>query len=241
MIDYPLILLGGLLGSSHCVGMCGPFAISIGAGTTDWRTNLRRQGLYSAGRIFTYAFIGATVAFLGMRIMRGTIPLAQGGLGCVAGVLLVLQGLHASGLWARVWKPRKARFCPATVMMKSFLTSPDGVNAFLAGLLTGFLPCGLVYAYLALAASTGNVLQGMGTMGVFGLGTVPLMVASGVGGSILSLPHRRRLLNVAGYCVLLTGVLTCYRGGVALHGAWMTGTAICPNCATTTVSADASN
>jgi len=233
MIEYPLILLGGLLGSSHCVGMCGPFAITIGAGTSNWRTNLWRQSLYSLGRIFTYAFIGAMVAFLGMRIMHGTIPFAQGSLSCLAGVLLVLQGLHATGLWARVWKPRKSGFCPTTMLMKGFLTAPNGINAFLAGLLTGFLPCGLVYAFLALAASTGHVLMGMGTMAVFGLGTVPLMLTTGIGGSILSLPNRQRLLNVAGYCVLLTGLLTCYRGGVALHGAWTTGTANCPHCATT--------
>lgn len=241
MIEYPLILLGGFLGSSHCIGMCGPFAVSIGACTTNWRTNLFRQSLYSVGRIFTYAFIGGMVAFLGMRVMHGTLPYAQGSLSMLAGVLLVFQGLHASGLWGRVWKSKPSSFCPATLLMKGFLTSPNHVNTFLAGLLTGFLPCGLVYAYLALAASTGHVLHGIGTMAVFGMGTVPLMMATGVGGSILSLQNRRKLLHFAGYCVLLTGLLTSYRGGIALYGAWATGTVICPHCATISPSTNSTN
>lgn len=230
MFEYSLILLGGLLGSSHCIGMCGPLAISIGACSRDWKTNLARQSIYSLGRVFTYAFLGILVAFLGMKLMRGTFPWIQGGLSCLAGLLLILQGLHASGLWMRVWKPRPTGGCAGVALLRSFLRGSGVANVFFAGMLTGFLPCGLVYAYLALAASSGGIISGGVTMVLFGFGTIPLMISAGVGGSFLSLTGRRRLLELAGYCVLLTGVLTCYRGGIALTGAWNGDSALCPQC-----------
>ena len=58
MIEWPLVVVAGLLGSSHCLGMCGPLALAVGAGTRDVRANLVRQLTYSAGRIATYAALG---------------------------------------------------------------------------------------------------------------------------------------------------------------------------------------
>ena len=63
MIEWPLLVASGLLGSAHCLGMCGPFALAIGSRSSDWRDNMRRQACYSVGRIFTYAVLGAAAAF----------------------------------------------------------------------------------------------------------------------------------------------------------------------------------
>jgi sulfite exporter TauE/SafE len=234
MIEWPLIFLGGLLGSSHCVGMCGAFVLTIGLGTPSAGANTRRQLAYSLGRIFTYSFAGAVAGFAGMRLQQLSLPAsrAQTVLAVVAGALLVVLGLHSAGVVPAFWKKTGAgTYCPSQSLFRSFLTAPGWHNAFLAGLLTGFLPCGLVYAYLVLAAGSGNIFIGALVMALFGAGTVPLMVLTGVGSSLLTLNARRYLFRAAAFCVIATGVLTITRGvGWARPGG---GTAApnCPMCA----------
>ena len=230
MMEWPLIFLAGFLGSSHCVGMCGGFALSIGMGATSWRNNLGRQLIYSLGRIFTYTFAGAVVGFLGVRLNHADSGLVnvQAILSIVAGVLLVVQGFHSAG-WLPVWRKSHAQSetCLARSFFGSFLTAPGLWNVFIAGLLTGFLPCGLVYAFLALAASLGTMSGGMALMAVFGAGTIPIMVLTGAGATALSVAARTRLLKIAAVCVILTGVSAVYRG----TGYWdQPATDHCPVC-----------
>ena len=99
MIELPLLLMAGLLGSSHCLGMCGPFALILGSGPKNLRSNFARQGLYTLGRVFTYAFLGAAAGFGGWRL-AGAIPAVNipATLAIAAGVLLVYQGLAAAGV-----------------------------------------------------------------------------------------------------------------------------------------------
>ena len=93
--------------------------------------------------------------------------------------------------------------------------------------MNGLLPCGLVYAYLALAAGSGGVWHGWATMALFGLGTVPTMVLVGCGGSALSGTWRFRLFRIAAWCVVLTGVISVARGlGFLVASA----PAACPGC-----------
>lgn len=215
MIEWPLIFLGGLLGSSHCIGMCGAFALTIGLETPSAGANARRQLAYSLGRIFTYSFAGAVAGFVGIRLQRLSVPAfhAQTLLAIIAGALLVVQGLHSAGVLPLIWrKPATAGYCPSQSLFRSFLTAPGWHNAFLAGLLTGFLPCGLVYAYVVLAAGSGSIFAGALIMALFGAGTVPLMVLTGVGISLLTLNARRHLFRAAAFCVIATGVLTITRG-----------------------------
>jgi sulfite exporter TauE/SafE len=97
-------------------------------------------------------------------------------------------------------------------MFGSLLQATRLRSVFVGGVINGLLPCGLVYAYLALAAGAGSLLLGAATMLCFGLGTLPLMVLTGCGGTLLTASRRRRLLRAAAWCVLLTGVLTIARG-----------------------------
>jgi uncharacterized protein len=234
MINLSLIALGGLLGSSHCVGMCGGFALSIGLGSRTLARNVARQLVFCSGRIFTYGFLGAAAGFAGLWLASRSSALvhAQAGLSILAGVLLVAIGLKAIGL-VRVrvftkWLSNAAgASCLAGGLVGPFLASPRWHHVFIAGLLNGFLPCGLVYAYLALASSTASLPLGLATMAAFGSGTVPLMVFTGAGASVLSLAARRRLFHVAGACVLITGLLAISRGVQF----WSAGdTAHCPGC-----------
>jgi sulfite exporter TauE/SafE len=116
-------------------------------------------------------------------------------------------------------------------MLGTFLRSGTLRHVFLAGVLTGFLPCGLVYAYVALATSTGDTLHGAVTMAAFGAGTVPAMILTGSGASLLSLAGRRRMLRVAAWCVVVVGAISLARGlGFLDLPGWHSASG-CPACA----------
>lgn len=233
MIDWPLIFLGGVLGSSHCVGMCGGFALSIGLGASNSQSNLFRQAVYTLGRVCTYAFGGSVAGYAGLRLSRENNMLVntQAVLCIAAGTLLIIQGLWSTGLLPRFVRwTGKAAGCPANSFFGEFLTRPGWIAAFLAGLLTGFLPCGLVYAFLALAASTGSVAAGAVTMVVFGVGTGPLMILTGLGASVLSVATRRRAIRLAAWCVIVTGLLSVNRGLGWVHIPGVRPLPRCPHC-----------
>jgi uncharacterized protein len=234
MSELPLIALGGLLGSSHCLGMCGPFAITIGLGTRSGSSGLARQLAYSFGRIFTYSCAGALAGYGGLRIAgRGeSFAYLQAAFCVLAGILLIGQGLLSLNLLPTFVTHKGPNLtCGALRNFGGLLRSRWLTHVFLAGLFTGFLPCGLVYAYLALAASTADLFHGLATMALFGLGTMPAMVLVGAGGQLLSLAVRRRLFQVAAFCVILSGVLTIDRGARAWSQA-ASGNRPCPYCAT---------
>jgi sulfite exporter TauE/SafE len=237
MIELPLVLLGGFLGSTHCVGMCGGFALSIGIGAGNLAQNLTRQLVYSGGRVLTYAFLGVAAGYGGHWLSRQAAGLVniQACLSLLAGTVLVLQGLSSLGLVAPSGFARgggaKGAACLAGSVLGPFLTAPGLGRVWIAGILTGFLPCGLVYGFLGLASSTMSLSQGLLIMGAFGIGTAPLMMATGVAGSLLSRSVRVRLLRVAGICVLLTGLISLARGAAFLD---LTGSDVpssCPLCA----------
>jgi hypothetical protein len=214
MIDLALAFMGGLLGSSHCIGMCGGFVVSIGAAAPSAWSNLRRQLAYGAGRIFTYSALGAAAGFGGSRLAGSLSPLAnvQAGLAIFAGLLLVAQGLISAGVIRLPRKSSNNSPCLMRGFFGSFLKSPGLQGAFLAGLFTGFLPCGLVYAWLALAASSAHPAAGLAVMAAFGCGTAPLLTLFGCGSSLLSLSARGGVLRVAAWCIVLAGGMSLVRG-----------------------------
>lgn len=231
MIELPLVFVGGVLGSSHCIGMCGGFALAVGAGASSALSNLRRQLIFSAGRIFTYVAAGTIGGFAGWRLARGVPPTVnvQAILALVAGALLVWQGLDAVG-----WFPRRRTVgqvpCLASSFFAPLLKVHGRASAFLAGMFTGMLPCGLVYANLALAASSSDMLTGALVMAAFGLGTVPLMVAFGAGTSLLSLVARQRIYRLAAWCIVLVGLISIARGAGYLTTPNSTAPPACPLC-----------
>lgn len=232
MTDLALAFCGGLLGSAHCVGMCGAFALAVGASGRGWYDNATRQCVYTLGRAFTYGCAGLTAAFLGSQLPRQLpqwMP-AQAILSLFAGTVLIIQGLTILGLpWLR-WRSRSSlQPCQAASAFRQILTAPNLTAVFLAGVATGFLPCALIYAYLALAAQSGSLLSGMLIMVAMALGTAPLMMFTGLGMSSLHLKTRRQILRVAAVLVLLTGIAAVFRGGAY----WSHGDATsqaCPLC-----------
>ncbi len=215
--ELPLVFTSGILGSAHCIGMCGPISATMNLGTTSVRGALSRQVFWSGGRVFTYAFLGMVAGFAGARLSQSALLPSQTGMvrfqaafAVVAGLLLMFQGLLATG-WLKRKRTRQGGCLTASVFGR-FLQGGSTLNVLIAGVMTGFLPCGLVYSFLALAAANASVWKGPLLMTAFGLGTIPVMLVTGAGLSLASLTRRQQLMKLAAICVLVTGVLTMGRG-----------------------------
>jgi sulfite exporter TauE/SafE len=213
-VELFAVLLSGLAGSVHCLGMCGSIAASMSLGAVGIRGALIRQLFWGTGRIVTYVFLGLCAAAAGTKLLRlqqDAIWL-QSGLAILAGVLLIVQALRAAG-WMRGAVIRGGTgICPARTIFSRFFLGGSHAGAFVAGVMTGFLPCGLVYGFLALAASTGHPGAGALLMFCFGLGTLPMLLIAGAGFSFAAVGIRRKLLRVAAISVLVTGLITVSRG-----------------------------
>jgi uncharacterized protein len=214
VIELPLVFVAGILGTAHCLGMCGPFALAIGSGATGWSSALVRQAVYTTGRVFTYGSLGAAAGFCGTRLVHAgpTVVNIPATLAVIAGVLLVYQGLRAIGLFRPRGVGRAVTPCLAGGFLGQFLRQPSSSGVFLAGVFTGFLPCSLLYGMLALAMSTHSVLGGGITMVVFGLGTAPAMMLAGISGQLIGLATRRWLFTAAAWCLVVTGLISMARG-----------------------------
>lgn len=219
MIELLMVFVGGLLGSSHCVGMCGGFVMALGSTSRGSLHNLARQVMYGTGRVFTYTVGGIAAGYGGWRISQEFRPVGnlQAILSISAGVLLIVQGLLAAGFFQRltVWKGHHG--CLGAGMFGALLRETRLRHVFLAGMVNGLLPCGLVYAYLALAASSGGLWKGGLIMACFGLGTLPVLTLVGWSGYTLSTVARWRVLRLAAWCVVLAGVMSLTRGIGALR------------------------
>jgi sulfite exporter TauE/SafE len=217
MIDALLIIAGGLLGSGHCIGMCGGFVLTLGSHAQNpWR-NLLRQVVYALGRVSVYVLAGAFVGFGTWQLGRGSLGIVtvQACLSIVAGLFLIAEGLFSAGLLPRPFASTKG--CSGVNVFATLLRAPNLSTVFVGGLINGLLPCGLVYAYLALAASAGNLFAGAAVMALFGLGTLPALALTGLTGSLLSHVWRQRIFRIAAYCMILTGALSLWRGAAAFQ------------------------
>ena len=206
-------LLAGFLGSAHCLGMCGGISgmIAVNAGVSALSTQLPLAIAYNVGRITSYAVLGAIVGGLGQAAVM-TVPAIAGPVKLASGIIIVLVGLQLvfdlrilaplerSGalLWQRI-APLAKRLLPVTTMTR----------AYGLGLLWGWLPCGLVYSALLIATTTADAGGGALTMTVFGLGTMPAMVMTGIGAFRLSqsLGNAR---GAAGVLLIVIGAITLF-------------------------------
>jgi uncharacterized protein len=238
MTYYPLLFLAGFAGSFHCIGMCGGFACALGPDGRGAGATSLRHVLYNIGRLSTYCFLGALAGALGQVICTAlgserpapllsvALDAGQRALAVVAGLLMIIMALRFFGLqgWHRV----TSGFGSSTLVVS--LRSLLGRRGFAAplafGVLNGFLPCPLVYAMVAQAASTFDVLSGCLTMAAFGLGTFPAMLAMGGIGRLLAPSWRQRGVRLAGGFILALGLLTLSRGimpmmaGHNMHHLW---------------------
>ena len=231
--EFSLIFVSGVLGSAHCIGMCGGIAATMSLGTRSVTEALLRQGCWSLGRTLTYMFLGVMASAIGAKFLKsqGNAIWLQAMFAIVAGLLLIMQGLHAAGWLSWRVRRRSGLPCVTRTVFSQFFRGGSSAGVLIAGLLTGFLPCGLVYSFLALAASSGSVAKGVLIMLCFGLGTIPVMLVTGAGLSMATTGIRRKLIRVAAVSVVVTGLMTAARGIVfAAHGEQTNSVQSCPVC-----------
>src|SRR3546814_441011 len=197
MAQYLLVFLAGLAGSLHCVGMCGGFACALGSDPRGRAATLRRQLLYNVGRVTPYMFLGALAGTLGSALTTGSsadqpLLLAQRGLAFVAGLLMVFIGLQFLGYFRSLHGTALGLGGQlAASSLQGLLKTPNPGAPLAFGVFNGFLPCPLVYAFLAHTAAiclsdpSRAVTTGALTMAAFGLGTFPALLAAGWLGSAL--------------------------------------------------------
>ncbi len=185
--------LAGTLGGVHCLAMCGAFSAALAARECNgdggkrllpMRTLLRQQAGYQAGRVTTYAALGAIFGFGGATAMEATslLPL-QRAMYIVANV--VLLALAASLVMERQhagWLQRAGAqaFGAALPRLQPLLRRPGASGRIALGLVWGLVPCALVYSMLPLAMFAGGAWQGAAVMLAFGLGTVPNLAGAGL-------------------------------------------------------------
>jgi len=211
----------GLLGSAHCFGMCAGLSglFAVNASVVSLRSQLPMAIVYNAGRILSYAFLGILVATVGQSVVRA-IPDIAAPVRLAGGLLIVIVGLQVAFGWrflapleqagATIWK----RIAPAAKGLLPVTTLPKALGL---GLLWGWLPCGLVYSVLLLAATTANALNGGLVMIAFGIGTMPAMIMTGISASRLSQFLSRKRLG-AGLLIVLIGALTMAMPVMKLSG-----------------------
>ncbi|WP_291908554.1 sulfite exporter TauE/SafE family protein [Chitinophaga sp. CB10] len=203
--------LVGFAGSFHCVGMCGPIALTLPVRRLEGVKKLGGILLYNAGRISMYAVLGLIFGWLGQ---QASLAGFQQWLSVTAGLLL-LFGLLLQSLTLH----RKLRLSApgiVTARIKSYLgrllAAQRFHTLFTIGVLNGLLPCGLVYMGIAGAASTGTVEKGMLFMTAFGAGTLPAMAAAAWFGQLLSAGIRNYMRRMVPVMVAIMAIMLIMRG-----------------------------
>ncbi len=165
----------GLLGSTHCVGMCGPIALALPLSKHQKWAIFKNAFIYNLGRIITYSFLGLLLGLIGQGI---EIAGFQQTFSIIAGIFLLVSAFAFTSLESRLIQfPVIANFFSwIKSRMRQLLRKGTPQSNFLIGLLNGLLPCGLVYVAVAGAIVAGSALAGALFMSLFGFGTMPLML-----------------------------------------------------------------
>lgn len=219
-------LVMGLLGSTHCVVMCGGVVSVLHGGLTQLgraeRVTAARLALgYNAGRIASYSAAGAIAGAFGALVDR--VPALHGaelGLRLGAGLFMVGLGLYLAGAWRRFSAIERAglplwrHIEPIARALLPIRTLPASVAL---GALWGWMPCGLVYAALGLALGTGSAVGGAFAMVAFGFGTLPTLLTMGAFASrVARLLRVAWVRRVAGAVVVAFGLLHVVAAGAQI-------------------------
>jgi uncharacterized protein len=206
----------GLLGGTHCVGMCGGIVGALTAGLAEPARRSRArmfvtQLSYNLGRISSYALAGVLAGVIGRQAglleLTGGFPLGR----VIAGVIMILMGVYLAGWWNTLrWLEQAGSYLWRWVepLGRKFIPVRNPLQALWLGMVWGWLPCGLVYSALALALSSGSGFSGGTIMLAFGAGTLPTLLTLGVTFDIAGRWVRDvRVRRVAGVLVIVLGLM----------------------------------
>jgi sulfite exporter TauE/SafE len=216
-LTFGSAILVGLLGSTHCIGMCGGIvsALSLGIGDQPQRQAGRLLAYhlaYNGGRITSYLLVGLLAGSLGGGLLQLGVDPAAGKL--LAACFMIALGLYLANWWRgltlverlgyRLWqhiRPLGEKLMPVRNLPQ----------AALLGMLWGWLPCGLVYAAVAWSLTAGNARDGALLMLGFGIGTLPALLAAG--NAMHYLQHwvrSPRVRTSAGAMIIALGIYSGY-------------------------------
>jgi len=225
MIDplYTLALGSGLIGSGHCIGMCGGLVAALSLSGEGRRGGVLFHLLYNCGRIATYTLVGVLVGWLGSAIaytdhFAGVTRVILVG----SDLFIIAIGLGSAGLFARLNLtileiPGPMQLLGGTVRRLRRL--PPALAALPLGLVMGFLPCGFFYAMAMTAAQSASPVTGGLTLFAFGLGTAPALFLFGSAAHWLGNRARAWMLRGTGILVALMGVMNLFRH-LRMMGLW---------------------
>jgi sulfite exporter TauE/SafE len=200
----------GFASGFHCLGMCGPIALSLGLSKKQ-QVNFHLQNLtYQFGRILTYSFLGAIVGIVGEGFQLAGF---QKYISILAGILLITMALFSFGgdFTSKIPAISNA-LLKVKINLGKLLRKTDYSSRFLTGVLNGFLPCGMVYMALTASLAAGGIWQSSTFMVFFGLGTFPFMFAAVLFGNILNATVRNKILKIVPVFMLILGALFILRG-----------------------------
>ncbi|KAF0198803.1 MAG: hypothetical protein FD166_1055 [Bacteroidetes bacterium] len=203
--------LVGLVGSAHCAGMCGPIALALPLRSDNWTRRITGGLIYNTGRVLTYVVLGFIFGLVGKglhmagfqlwtSVIVGTLMIAY------VVIPLLFRKVPSAGNLLEGFSSR--------VMggFRKLFSNSSYASLFGIGLLNGVLPCGLVYVAVAGALNTGDVVPGMLYMALFGAGTIPVMLAVSLAGTMISLKLRVFINRLSPYVIVILGVLIILRG-----------------------------
>lgn len=209
-MDLLAALTLGLLGSMHCIGMCGPLVLAV-PGSAEWRWKfLLERSIYNSGRVVTYGVMGALLGLIGKSILIGV----QQDLSIVLGVTILITVAIPFGLKSNLEKFSPLKFVYAFVKQKfALLMQKRGMTAlFVLGMMNGLLPCGLVYTALIGATAVADVWQSTLFMMIFGIGTIPALVAVSLTGKLISIKFRSQFSKIIPVLSIALAVILILRG-----------------------------
>ncbi|WP_122605010.1 sulfite exporter TauE/SafE family protein [Pseudomonas viridiflava] len=215
MLDLiPLLfsaLVLGLLGGGHCLGMCGGLmgALTLAIPREQRARRMQLLMAYNLGRIVSYAIAGFFSGLVGWAVANSPGATTLRG---VAALLLIAMGLYLAGWWSgltRIERLGRGLWRYLQPFATRLLPISSIPRALLLGALWGWLPCGLVYSTLLWAASQGNAIDSALLMLAFGLGTWPVLLATGLAAErTTALLRRRSVRTTGGVLVILFGLWT---------------------------------
>lgn len=213
-IDITLVVsaLGlGFASGFHCIGMCGPIALSLGLTKEKALAFYLQNITYQLGRVFTYALFGALLGLLGEGL---DLVGFQKYLTIFSGVLLIIMAFFSFG---NSGFSSKIPFLQSILLklklnLGRFMQKSGYSSRFLTGVLNGFLPCGAVYMALTASLAYGGVQEGALFMGLFGVGTIPFMFVVVLLGNFFTQALRTKVLKVIPVFMAVLGIIFILRG-----------------------------
>ena len=210
-MDFITPLTIGLIGSLHCMGMCGPIVVALPLKKHNLLSKITGAILYNSGRVITYSLLGIFFGMLGRGLRLAgfqqwtSILLGSAMIVSVVYPAIFKEQISFSGLFSG--------FSSRLIIgLRKLFTDRSYFSLFMIGILNGLLPCGLVYVAIAGAINSGNVLTGSLFMMLFGIGTIPLLLLATLASDAIGQRIRMKMRRVVPYFVFMLGLLFILRG-----------------------------